>query len=72
MVSLTPLLLYPRRKEPPVPIGYEARWTSEPVCTTWRTENSSPYRDSNSNPSVVQPVASRYTDYAIQTPVDEV
>jgi hypothetical protein len=24
-----------------------------------------PYRDSNSNPSVVQPIASRYTDYAI-------
>jgi hypothetical protein len=31
----------------------------------WRTENSWPYRDSNSDPSIVQPVASRYTDYAI-------
>jgi hypothetical protein len=30
-----------------------------------RWENSCSYRDSNSNPSVVQPVASRYTDYAI-------
>jgi hypothetical protein len=28
-------------------------------------ENSCPYRDSNSNLSVVQPVASRYTDCAI-------
>jgi hypothetical protein len=28
-------------------------------------ENSLPYRDSNSDPSVVQPVASRYTDCAI-------
>jgi hypothetical protein len=26
---------------------------------------SRPYRDSNSDPSVVQPVASRYTDYSI-------
>jgi hypothetical protein len=28
-------------------------------------EKSCPYRDSNSDPSAVQPVASRYTDYAI-------
>jgi hypothetical protein len=28
-------------------------------------DNSSPYRDSNSDPSVVQPIASRYTYYAI-------
>jgi hypothetical protein len=30
-----------------------------------RGEYSGPYRDSNSDPSVVQPVASRYTEYAI-------
>jgi hypothetical protein len=30
-----------------------------------RGENSWHYRDSNSDPSVFQPVASRYTDYAI-------
>jgi hypothetical protein len=29
----------------------------------WRRENSWPYWDSNSDPSVVQPVDSRYTDY---------
>jgi hypothetical protein len=32
---------------------------------TWRRENSWPYRDSNSDPLVVQLVASCYTDYAV-------
>jgi hypothetical protein len=32
---------------------------------TWRGESSCPHRDTNSDPSVVQPVASRYTDWAI-------
>jgi hypothetical protein len=45
----------------PVPIGKEVGWTPKPVWTTWRRENSGPYRDSNSDTSVVQPVASRYT-----------
>jgi hypothetical protein len=40
-------------------------WVPEPVWTTWRRENCWPYRDSNSYPSVVKPVASRYTDYAV-------
>jgi hypothetical protein len=39
-------------KEPLVLIGREVEWTPEPV---W---------GSNSDPSVVQPVARRYTDYA--------
>jgi hypothetical protein len=55
----------PPGKEPPVPTAYEAGWVPEAVWTMWRTENSWPYRDSNSYPSVVQLVASRYTDYAI-------
>jgi hypothetical protein len=43
-------------------------WTPEPVWTTLGTENSYPHRDLNSNPSVVQPVASRYTDCSIPAP----
>jgi hypothetical protein len=36
-----------------------------PVWTKWRREKSWPYRDWHSDRSVVQRVASRYTDYAI-------
>jgi hypothetical protein len=32
----------------------------------WRSENSYLHWDLNSDPSVVQPVASRYTDYTIE------
>jgi hypothetical protein len=52
----------------PVPIRQEAGCAPELIWTMWRRENSWPYRDSNSDPSVVQPVASRYTDYAIPAP----
>jgi hypothetical protein len=55
----------PPGKEPSVPIGYEFGWTPQSVWTTWRRENSWPYGDSNSNPSVVQPIASCYTGYAL-------
>jgi hypothetical protein len=55
------------RKEPPVLIGQEAGWTPKPVWGTWRGENSCLHQDSNSDPSIVQPVASRYTDCAILT-----
>jgi hypothetical protein len=41
--------------------GHEAGWTTEPVWTI-RSNIFLPYRDSNSDPSVFQPAASRYTD----------
>jgi hypothetical protein len=59
----------PPVKELPVLIGQETGRTPELVWTTWRRENSWLYRDSKSDPSVVQPVASRYTDCAIPAPI---
>jgi len=48
----------------PVPIVQEAGWVSEPV---WRgAENFAP---PGFDPRTVQPVASRYTDYAIPAPL---
>jgi hypothetical protein len=71
VISLTLLPLYPRERAPRthrIWIG----WTPEPVWTTWRNENCCPHRDSNSDPLVVQLVASRYTDYAIPALKEEV
>jgi hypothetical protein len=61
----------PPGKVPPVPIGLEAGWAPELIWTTWRSENFCPHQDSNSDPSVVQPVASRYTDCSISAPQRE-
>jgi hypothetical protein len=53
----------PLGEEHQVPIGQEVG------STTWRSENSWSYWDSNSDPSVVQPVTTRYTDYATVVPL---
>jgi hypothetical protein len=50
-------------KERPLPIDYETGWASEQVWTTWRSENSCP--SPGTQTPTVQPVARRYTDYAI-------
>jgi hypothetical protein len=63
-VFLNSAALHPREKIPLVAIGHEAGCASGTVWTIWRRENHWPYRDSNSDPSVVQPVASRYTNCA--------
>jgi hypothetical protein len=61
---MPPAALSPGRVSP-VPIGYEAGWALEPVWMLQRSENSWLYRDSNSDPSAVQSVASRHTGCAI-------
>jgi hypothetical protein len=45
----------PSRKEPPVHVGEEARWGSEPVWTTWRREDVCPRRDSTPTPQSSSP-----------------
>jgi hypothetical protein len=45
-------------------------WAPEPVWRVWRKFLT--LQDSNSDPSVVQPAASRYTDYAIPVPLEVV
>jgi hypothetical protein len=60
----------PPRKEIPVTIGWKVWWTPEPIQTICRSENSLSYRDSNFDPSVMQPVRSRYTDYATAVHID--
>jgi hypothetical protein len=51
-------------KYPAPPFALEAGLTSEPVWKIWRSENSWPYVASNSSLSTVQPIASRFTDWA--------
>jgi hypothetical protein len=56
----------PRGKEPRYPL--DRRLGGPQSQCGRRGENSWPYLDSNSDPSVVQPVASRYTDLVIPAP----
>jgi hypothetical protein len=55
----TPAAL-PLEKEPLVTTGQETGWAPEPIWMTWRRENSLPYQDLKSDPSVIQPIASWY------------
>jgi hypothetical protein len=63
VVSFTPRPLYPRGKCPRYSL--DSRLSEPQNRFLPRGENSWPYQDANSNPSVVQLVASRYTDWAI-------
>jgi hypothetical protein len=58
-----PAALYPRGKDPPVPIEQEAGWASELVWTQRLEEEYFRLcRGSNLDGPVVQPAARHYTD----------
>jgi hypothetical protein len=63
VVSLTPRPLYPQGKSTRCPL--DRRLGGPQSRSERRGENSCYHRDSNSDPLVVHPVASRYTDCAI-------
>jgi hypothetical protein len=52
----------PPEKESLVPTGQETEWVPEPW---WREKFPAPHRESNPRTPLVQPVAQRYTDWAI-------
>jgi hypothetical protein len=65
VVSVTPRPRFTPGKGPPVPIGWEAGWASEPVWTQRLEEKSlCPCRGSNLDRPIVQPVVRHYTAWA--------
>jgi hypothetical protein len=52
--------------------GYDIGRTQEPVWSTWRGDGFSSSRDWNPDPSAIQPVASRYTYWAIPVPFNDI
>jgi hypothetical protein len=65
VVSFTHRSLYLLRKSSRYPL--DGRLGGPQNRSGWHAQNSYHYRDSNSDPSIVQPVASHYTDWAIPT-----
>jgi hypothetical protein len=65
VVSFTPWPLYPQGKSPPYPLDRRLSGPQSRSGHGAEVKNSQPHRDSNSNHSTVQPVVSRYTDWAI-------
>jgi hypothetical protein len=64
----TPAAL-PRGKSPRYPLDTRLGGLQSLSGRRGEGENSWPYRNLNSDPSAIQPVVSRYTDYAIPAPL---
>jgi hypothetical protein len=58
VLSLTPTRL--------IPSGLKAGWAPETACKLWGREYSCTFQDSNSDPSIVQPIASHYNNRTIR------
>jgi hypothetical protein len=62
-----PAALYPRGKDPPVPIVQEAGWAPEPVWTQRLEEKS--FAPAGDQTPIVQPVVRHYTAWANPAPL---
>jgi hypothetical protein len=68
VVSFTPRPLYPRGKSPRYPLVRKLGGPQSRSGISGEENILDPTGTGTANPSVVQPVASRYTDYAIPAP----
>jgi hypothetical protein len=68
VVNFTPQPLYPGERAPA--IHWIGGWLGRPQNRSGRCENSGPHQDSNSDPLVVQPVASLHTDWALSAHIN--
>jgi hypothetical protein len=69
VVNFTPRPLYPRGKSPRYPLDRRLGGTQSRSGRFGEQNILWPCQDSNSDPSIVQPVAGSYTDWAIPAPL---
>jgi hypothetical protein len=70
VVGFTPRPLYPKEKSPWFPLDSRLGGPQSRSRHGGEEKNSQPHRESNSKTPIVQPVAQRYTDWAIAALLD--